>query len=920
MYNMKLFKARKFEKPGGRATFSLVLGVLFLTGGGVDVSDVQAQDGNSATSTVLKLSTSSFNLSVSQSTQTALELSPVVEPEFNYTTGEWSELRKGDGYYQLGDVNFRVRQVGAVDWISYSTASQRGAVEELGNDDLGVLAAARLDGTLPVDVPLEVLRFWENKEDKLVLRFEFRNTRDENIEIGALGIPMIFNNILHEKHLDEVHAENVFFDPYIGMDAGYLQAVRLSGAGPVLLVVPHGKTPFEAYRPLLDDPMPRGITFEGFHEWMVHSKAYAENEWRDAKQWNKSTSVILSPGESYSVGVEFVLADSVQNVEEALIRYGRPVSVGWPGYVLPQDVEGSLFVRHDQQIASLVVEPEGALTVEEESSIAKDWKKYQVKGNKWGRARLSITYEDGSLQTIHYKIIKPESEVVADNGRFLTTEQWLDDKDDSFGRGPSVISYDYEAKQKVTQDSRVWIAGLSDEGGAGSWLNAVMKQLVQPDPAEISKMEDFVNQTMWGGIQYSEGPNKYGVRKSLFYYEPDSMPGGTYREDVNFSTWAAWSKEASESVGRSYNYPHVAAAHWVMYRLGRNYKGLVTQRSWEWYLEKAFYTSMAMVEQAPHYAQFGQMEGTIFLLVLEDLKREGLKDLAEKLEIAMRDRAEHWASLNYPFGSEMPWDSTGQEEVYMWSKYFGFDEKATVTLNAILAYMPTVPHWGYNGSARRYWDFLYAGKLSRVERQLHHYGSALNAIPVLHAYKESPDNIYLLRVGYGGLMGALANITQDGFAPAAFHSFPSTLEIDGISGDYGTGFFGYAVNTTSFLVKHEAFGWLAMGGNIRNANEWVTMDLTTAGRSRVFIAPEGLEVFLEAGKIKSVFYHPESGEVRLEVDPINDYTPNALLRLQVNDHSGNGQYKPDDFSKMERGVYEIPLKKKERIISIQKVI
>ena len=29
------------------------------------------------------------------------------------------------------------------------------------------------------------------------------------------------------------------------------------------------------------------------------------------------------------------------------------------------------------------------------------------------------------------------------------------------------------------------------------------------------------------------------------------------------------------------------------------------------------------------------------------------------------------------------------------------------TLNAILGHMPTVPYWGYNGSARRYWDFIY---------------------------------------------------------------------------------------------------------------------------------------------------------------------------------------------------------------------
>jgi hypothetical protein len=108
-----------------------------------------------------------------------------------------------------------------------------------------------------------------------------------------------------------------------------------------------------------------------------------------------------------------------------------------------------------------------------------------------------------------------------------------------------------------------------------------------------------------------------------------------------------------------------------------------------------------------------------------------------------------------------------------------------VSLNSIIGYMPTVPHWGYNGNARRYWDFIYGGKLRRIERQLHHYGSGLNAIPVLAHYREHPDDDYLLRVGYGGTMGALSNIDQEGFASVAFHSFPSTLKWDGYSGDYG---------------------------------------------------------------------------------------------------------------------------------------
>src|SRR5690606_22957474 len=151
--------------------------------------------------------------------------------------------------------------------------------------------------------------------------------------------------------------------------------------------------------------------------------------------------------------------------------------------------------------------------------------------------------------------------------------------------------------------------------------------------------------------------------------------------------------------------------------------------------------------------------------LLLDLKREGLDTMATTLEAAMKKRADLWKSLNYPFGSEMPWDSTGQEEVFMWSDYFGYDQKADVTLNAILAYMPTMPHWAYNGNARTYWDCWYGGKLSRIERKYHHNGSAHNAIPVLNAYPNAPDDLDLFRIGYRGRLGGIAHIPQDRFAP-----------------------------------------------------------------------------------------------------------------------------------------------------------
>jgi hypothetical protein len=39
------------------------------------------------------------------------------------------------------------------------------------------------------------------------------------------------------------------------------------------------------------------------------------------------------------------------------------------------------------------------------------------------------------------------------------------------------------------------------------------------------------------------------------------------------------------------------------------------------------------------------------------------------------------------------------------ARRFGETTMQHKTKDTILGYMPTIPHWGYNGNARRYWDF-----------------------------------------------------------------------------------------------------------------------------------------------------------------------------------------------------------------------
>src|SRR5579862_410614 len=827
--------------------------------------------------------TPDFTLTLVRSSQTVAALKPKGAGGFDFTPGDLLTERSQNGYFHLGDITLRLRTDDSTEWKNYSTSSARTPVKTL-PASANVLAAADLTSTLPADLPLRITRTWAVDGGRLVLRFAMTNIAKKTVQIGALGIPMIFNNVLNDRSLDQAHAICSFYDPYIGEDAGYLQVTRLSGHGPALLVVPEGRTPFEAYNPILDrkgrwgaapvftDPTPRGITFEGFYEWMVHSQAYAENEWRNSQPWNPPTSLMLKPGESKSYGLQFVLSDSIRHIEATLAENHRPVAVGIPGYVLPQDIEGRLFLKYSEPVSSLKIEPASAIEIHEDSPTRDGQRAYTLRGKSWGRSRLTITYTDGTTQVIQYFVIKPSTQAVADMGRFLTTRQWLTDSNDPFHRAPSAITYDREVNQMVLQDSRVWIAGLSDEGGAGSWLAAMMKEFVQPDKDELIKLQQFIDNLVWGQLQSKDGPHAFGVRKSLFYYQPDQMPPNYYDSNFDWKSWTSWNKQASEAVDRSYDYPHVAAAYWVLYRLARDHQGLVTNHPWDWYLNHAYETSMAMTSLAKDLAVFGQMEGSIFVAILADLKREGMNTQAAALENAMRERANRWKEQAYPFGSEMPWDSTGQEEVYAWTKYFGYQDKAEVTLDAILAYDPAIPHWGYNGSARRYWDFIFAAKDRRLERQLHHYGSGLNAIPLLAEYREHPDDFYLLRVGYGGTMGALTDIDQEGFAAAAFHGFPDMLEPDPYSGDYGPNFFGHAWNTATYIVNHPEFGWIAFGGNIATRGKIVTVTPRDSFRARVYIAPLGLWLTLDAGTFERIEVNSKTGEVRLGLSGATPFT------------------------------------------------
>ena len=145
---------------------------------------------------------------------------------FDFTPADRLPQRAADGFHHLGDITMRIRTGTAGDWKDYDTATTRKPVTTLPASGT-TLAAADLSATLPADIPVKVTRAWKVVNGKLALTFEVKNPGTTPVQIGALGIPVVFNNIITGRNLEQAHEICSFFDPAIAGDAGFVQVSAL---------------------------------------------------------------------------------------------------------------------------------------------------------------------------------------------------------------------------------------------------------------------------------------------------------------------------------------------------------------------------------------------------------------------------------------------------------------------------------------------------------------------------------------------------------------------------------------------------------------------------------------------------------------------------------------------------------------------
>jgi hypothetical protein len=90
----------------------------------------------------------------------------------------------------------------------------------------------------------------------------------------------------------------------------------------------------------------------------------------------------------------------------------------------------------------------------------------------------------------------------------------------------------------------------------------------------------------------------------------------------------------------------------------------------------------------------------------------------------------------------------------------------------------------------------------------------------------------------------------------------------------------------------------------------ITVTPLDSFRSRVYVAPLGLWLTLDAGTFKNVEVNSRTGVVRVGLTEASEVTPAAHLRIeQPAKINGVGTYQPVSSLESERNAYIVPLQK-----------
>lgn len=707
--------------------------------------------------------------------------------------------------------------------------------------------------------------------NSLLLDVEVQNTTGGQLEAGEFALPLRANDDYVEAYggmslrqaietgkLGEIqtaiYEQKVLAHHFAGGYSSYALLERPRGNPPFLLVQAIDAPiecvyKVEGFRPWHDDWI--GTDLLGLHTWAVPQ----QRRWADP--WvNGHTSLLLAPGETKSWRFRFALLNSYQELAPALFESGALAIRVTPSMVVQENTDVQVEIRSKLPVDKVEQHADGIEIKSQRRDGDRTFLTLAFK--RRGQKTVKLLYGAGKWTNLHFYCLEPYEQLIKARGRFVIEREFYEHPDDPFNRNHVFLPFDTRRGLRLEDMDDVSEVGGAGDAGFSAPLFLSEKNVYFPSREEIDVLETYVADCLFKHIQ---NPQTYEVRSSLYWKEPHYPSMGPGRS----------TKERSESTARAYNYIFAGNIYYALYRIGKEY-GLLRKRTPDQYLDMAYRTYVKGYDTGP-YRHMGLITGSNALRVLADLKEEGWNRQYDELLAKIKECDAEFVRDPYPYGSEIPIDHTGQEQVYFFTRHFGNEEKRKKTVDTLRALKGAMqPVWF------RYGVDLFAHPDLRSEICCWH-SSAMNAMVLMQEFEATGD-IDLLRRAYPGHVSVMTEVTGEGAGYGWFmctpgvyaHEPPRTFE-------NGPALWAFLRGVKAWVVNDDAFGLTGLGCRVESSANAVTVSPQDGVRKRLRFVTEKIDLNASSGELEKVVLRRDGSSLQLQMGDSTGLVKTAKLAI-----------------------------------------
>lgn len=555
--------------------------------------------------------------------------------------------------------NMQVKyRINSEDWISLITHNTR---------------FSRVDGQTLLytdslfDMPLCMKRYYSLKEDGLHMRVELTNTGKHEVELGDVILPIKWNS--PDRNSDKATPKYIFENSFIqkqsiSLNSSFLTFSKPSGIGPFYLVLTGEKTALEYFE------------YSNQTSYLyVHSGCTGPNthgNWR-----LPHTSYTLAPAgeEGSSVVYEFLLTSALryEDLRDAVYQSGLLDVRAAPGYTVPQDLSVRIALHLKGNIDSLLAEYPDQTEIKPLGKGPGGALIYEISFGRLGENLVTVCYGDGEKSVLEFFSTEPVEILIKKRSSFIVNHQ----QHKVPGKWWDGLYSVYDMKYKKLRSPE-------DTDGFDGWWGYVIacddpilgkapfvaaKNVVYPDSAEISSLEYYLKNFVWGKLQRTdmETPYPYGVY---------GVPNWHVSRDSALHSLVFPNDNRAMQIWRAYDYPHIIKLYYHMYEIAKNTPQLTSYLEAVEYLERAFQTAVAYYKY-PYEIwswfdtyKWGIYNEWIILEVIAELEKYGRQQDAEFLREEWEKKAKYFIyDDEYPYRSEHSFDRTAFESSFALAKY-----------------------------------------------------------------------------------------------------------------------------------------------------------------------------------------------------------------------------------------------------------